>query len=398
MRGSVKLRRKGSRNEPPTWSLIFDLGYETDPETGVRRRKQKWTTFRGTRQEAHAELAKLTGSVHGGTYVETSKVTLIEFLRDWLDKAVKPPLKRPETYRAYKSIIDTHISKAAIATLPLQRVRTSDLEAYYGTLTGAAASVSVHHAILHRALRQAVRDRLITVNPTVAVENRRRPSKTERAKHAQSCWSASEARSFLQTVKTATPQEGAYFLLALDTGARKSELDGLLWSDVDFDNCTVTIERQLDAAGAVPTFGPTKTDRARTVTLGAETVAALRAHKAAQATVKMRNRTTYADYNLVFAREADDLRTPGAQLGQPLDTLSRTRFQRLIRQAGVRRIKFHALRHTSATLLLQAGVPIAIVAHRLGHAKPTTTLDHYAHALPDRQGDAANALARVLHG
>ncbi|PYR35370.1 MAG: hypothetical protein DMF90_13890, partial [Acidobacteria bacterium] len=162
MRGSLKRRYKGS------WSLIHDLGREADPVTGRTRRRQKWVTFRGTRQQAEAKLTNLLGAAGGGTFVEPSKVTLLDWMRDWVEKAVKPPMRRPETYRVYRSIIERHIATSRVALIPLQRLRGSDLERYYADLTDAVpASITVHHAILHRALAKAVKDRLLTVNPAI---------------------------------------------------------------------------------------------------------------------------------------------------------------------------------------------------------------------------------------
>src|SRR5260370_41605283 len=90
----------------------------------------------------------------------------------------------------------------------------------------------------------------------------------------------------------------------------------------------------------------------------------LRAHKLSQSALKMKNRTTYKDSGLVFAKEPDALQTPDATLGQPLNTLSEARFVRLLKDADIRKIKFHGLRHTCATLLLEAGTPVHVVAQR----------------------------------
>lgn len=193
----------------------------------------------------------------------------------------------------------------------------------------------------------------------------------------------------------------AYVYLALDAGARKSELDGLLWSDLDLETGTLIIARQLDSAkltkDGVPHFGPTKTKRQRTVTLNPETCAMLRAHRQAQRELQMRNRTTYLDLGLIFAKEDIDRRSSATRLGEPLATLSESRFQTLVKDAGVRRIKFHGCRHTIATLSLVGGVLPHIVADRLGHSVEEL-MTTYAHALPHMQQDAAAKLGAVLHG
>lgn len=100
----------------------------------------------------------------------------------------------------------------------------------------------------------------------------------------------------------------------------------------------------------------------------------------------------------MFAKEAEDCVTPLAALGQPLCTLAEARFVRLMTAAGVRKIKFHGLRHTSITLMLSAGVPVHVVAQRVGHKDVSMTLNVYAHALPNMQADAASRLGALLHG
>jgi len=115
--------------------------------------------------------------------------------------------------------------------------------------------------------------------------------------------------------------------------------------------------------------------------------------------MRMANRTTYTDHALVFAKEWADVQRYGATLGQPLQSnnLGQREYARLIKAAGVRPIKFHGLRHTCATLLLQAGQPVHVVAERLGHKKVEMTLNIYAHVLPDMQQDAARSLAGTSH-
>jgi integrase len=114
--------------------------------------------------------------------------------------------------------------------------------------------------------------------------------------------------------------------------------------------------------------------------------------------LKMANRTSYTDHDLVFAKEAADQQTPTAQLGDPCVALTKRYFAAVVKAAGVRAITPHGLRHTTATLLLGAGMPVQVVAQRLGHADVTMTLNTYAHALPDAQRDAASTLNAVLAG
>jgi len=347
MRGSIRSRYPGS------FSLILELGRELDPTTGKRKRVQRWITFRTNpdlpmreqRALAEAELRKQLGAVDLGTFAEPSKITLVDYLRSWLAESMLRKEWRPATERLYRSIVEGHIRPSRIALIPLQKIRPADLELYLAGLRCAPASVGVHHAVLHRALRRAVKDRLLAVNPAVDLD-RPKVSKNQTAVR-EHCWSGTEAATFLATAKMASPQTYAYMCLALDSGARRSELDGLLWTDVDFDSGRLTIARQLDSAGVQPTFGPTKTGKPRTFALGADTIDALRAHRRHQLELKMKNGQHYVDFGLVFAKEDVDCQTPLAQLGQPICTLGGNRFKKLVAAAGVKPIKFHGCRHWS---------------------------------------------------
>ena len=160
------------------------------------------------------------------------------------------------------------------------------------------------------------------------------------------------------------------------------------------------IVQQLLKPGPAPMFGPPKTGRPRTVSLSAETVSLLRTHRQQQRELMMANRTSYRDFGLVFAKEWTDLRRATEQIGQPLqiNNLGQREYASLIKKAGVKRIKFHGLRHTCATLLLQAGTPVHVVSERLGHSKIQMTLEIYAHVLPDMQREAAETIGAILSG
>jgi integrase len=392
MRGSVKQRYKGS------WSLILDLGYQPDEKTGTLKRKQKWVTFRGTKKQAEARLTELLGAANGDTFVEPSKITLITWLRQWLE-GMKTQC-RPATYTRYHGIIENHISKAAIADMPVQKIRPSHLEAYYAAAAGSASTLTLHHTVIRRALRKAQRDRIVTVNVASDLDGRPRRARGGSEDARQHCWDVHEVQAFLKAAKAAGPQDAAFYALALDSGARKSELCGLRWVDVDLEEGKIRIVQQLNKPGPAPTFGPPKNGRPRTVALSAETVTLLKAHKKHQAAFKLANRPTYHDFGLVFAKEFGELRTRKDLLGQPLqaNNLGERSFDRIRKAAEVRRIKFHGLRHTCATLLLRGGEPVHVVAQRLGHSDVQITLNTYAHVLPDMQQGAADRLGAVLHG
>ena len=391
MRGSLRRRYTGS------WSIILDLGYTTDPETGKRKRQQKWITVRGTKRDAERRLAELVNDTNKGTFVEPSKVTVGEWIDTWLEKAIKPPRKTLRAYETYKSAITRHL-KPKLGAIRLQELSVLDVERYHADLGLAPATGEKHHAILNSALKAAVRAGLLHRNVAPLTANKpRAPEGHEDV--LTNVWEAHEAKQFLVTAKASGPQQAAFYSLALDTGMRKAELCGLQWPDLNA-NDRLMVQRQLVKPGAEPMFGPVKNKTPRVLELSPETLALLKKHKAHQAEIKLRNRQHYHDHGLIFAKEWNDLQRRHDVLGNPLqvNNIGQREFAKLLKASGVRRIKFHGMRHTCATLLLQAGVHSHIVQKRLGHKRIEMTLSIYAHALPAMQQDAAVKLGLILHG
>lgn len=389
MRGSIVKRYEGSYN------IIID-DYVTDPKTGGRKRKRHWFTVHGTKKDAEKKLAELLNDKNKGQFVAPSKLTLGEWLDTWLKAAIKPPNKRLSTYMSYESVVRKHI-KPVLGAIRLQELRSTQLKEYYSNSTLSQRTLEKHHMIIHGALKAAVLEGLVQRNVADLVVGKPHGKKGHEDV-LQNCWEADEAQKFLEAAKDLGPQTAALYALALDTGARKNELVGLKWQDVDLEKGEVRIVRQLVKPGSEPVFGPVKNGLPRTITIAPETVALLKKHKAHQAEVKMANRTTYNDHGLVFAKEWEHRTRNKYCLGDPLPMNHTTerKFHRLIKAAGVRRITFHGLRHTSATLLLKAGVPAKVVQERLGHKKISITLDIYAHVLPGMQEDAARKMSAIL--
>lgn len=389
MRGSIRKRYKNS------WSIVLDA-YEPDPATGKPKRKRKWHSVKGTKKDAERRLAELLHQANTGTLIDASKSTVAEWLNDWLEATIKPR-KRERTYGAYKTAVANHLNPA-IGHIRLQQLQPQHIQGYYAASNLAERTLALHHAILSGALKAALMQGQVSRNAATLVMAKPRQFATgEETDIRDKCWALDEARKFLAVCGVTGPQMEAFYHLALDSGARKSELCGLTWSEVDLDQGTVRITRQLLRSTSPPTFGPPKNGSPRVITLMPQTVGFLRRHRAQQAETKLANRHIYHDHDLVFAR---DWRNPKTEcLGYPfsLGSVGRLAFKRLMAEAGVKDIVFHGLRHTSGSLLLQAGVPPHVVQQRLGHKNLNTTMSVYAHILPDMQQDAATKLAAVMH-
>jgi integrase len=399
MRGHIKLKRPAAHGRPSVWRIVVTTGYEVDPATGRMKQRRHWETFHGKSEAAEARLNALLGHVQNGSYIDPATTTCIEWFREWLSTSVKPTL-RPSTYVSYEGIVRNHIAKSTLAGIPLQKLRQSHIEHYYATAGLSAAAKRNHHAVIHRALRKAVKEKLILANPASDLDHAPKRPRGRDKDARVNCWTARDARTFLETAKKQGPQVAALFAFALDSGCRKAEICGLRWSDVDLDAGQVRIAQQLWKPGPEPSFGPTKNGEPRDVTLAAETVALLRVHKKHQAALKMRNRTSYKDFGLVFAKEWGDLTNRRDMIGLPIQAnhFGERLFGPLVKAAGVKRITPHGMRHTCATLLLLAGEAVHVVAKRLGHSDVQITWGTYAHALPDVQKAAARTIGGLLYG
>lgn len=170
--------------------------------------------------------------------------------------------------------------------------------------------------------------------------------------------------------------------------ARRGELIGLRWSDIDLKAEAITFTRQRSRQGGQVMEGPTKTGRGRrTVNLDPVTIKTLEEWTAQQMTERLEWGTAYEDSGLGGLRED----------GLPLDPDGTSaRWNRHVRASGIERITLHEARHTHATLLLKAGVPIHVVTQRLGHSSVAFTLTQYGHVLPGKQQDAAAKLAAMV--
>lgn len=179
------------------------------------------------------------------------------------------------------------------------------------------------------------------------------------------------------------------FTLMATTGLRRGEALGLRWSDVDLDAGRLAVRQTLLAINSHMEFGEPKTARSRrTVDLDAGTVAVLRAHRKAQLEERAgRGLGRLRAGTLVFTDEGGDQLHP--------NLVSKT-FVKLILETELPAIRLHDLRHTHASLSLQAGVHVKVVSERLGHSSVTITLDTYSHAIPGLQRDAAEKVAALI--
>lgn len=380
-RGSVKQAENG------TWFFIIDV---PSSELGANGRpKRKQTRRRGfkTRREAQAELTRTLGTLELQSYVAPQNQTLADFLTTTWLPAIEHTVK-PLTYQAYSRAMRRHVIERPLGARKLQQIDGPTLNAHYALLLtgdatyGALGAKSVRNiaAILHRAFRDAMRWQAISRNPVEASDPPKPPQRVE-----MRTWSPEQLQRFLETA-TEHRHAGLWWILGT-TGMRRGEALGLRWSDIDLVKGEVQVRRALLTGAGGKMWSTPKTSAGwRTVSIDAETVAALRAHKARQNQEKLALGTGYDDQDLVTAQ-------PDGQTVSPARVSEQ--FSRLVRRAGLPHIRLHDLRHTWATLAMAAGISPKVVQTALGHSHVSVTLGIYSHVDQTMQASAAALLAAM---
>lgn len=392
-RGSLKQRSPGS------WQLRVEL--EPDPATGKRR--QKATTHRGTKKAAQTALAKLVLDAEEGAIGNAGGLSVAGFLARYLEEHARAD-RAAKTYATYSAVIRNQIIPV-LGTVPLEKLRPHhglDFKAALRAMPAkhgkrrplSPARQWLAFVVLKGALQRAVEWRLLARNPLAGIPA---PTVPRTEMHP---YSAEQATAFLGAAAAGEVCWHAFFAVALNTGCRLGELVGLRWDDLKLDVRTLSVVQTIAwvdglttdpdgtrRGGWVVKAPKTKAGR-RTIPLGPELVALLRRHRAAQLVGRVACGPRWHDNGLVF---------PSA-VGTPLPAATvRARLTRIAEEAGVPRIRVHDLRHSTASILMEAGTDIAYIqellrhtdirmTRRYSHIRPTSTVtaDTMAAALTPR--------------
>ncbi|MGH2502376.1 MAG: site-specific integrase [Ktedonobacterales bacterium] len=316
-------------------------------------------------------------------FIADTRQTVEQYLTSWLE--ARRPFIKEHTWEGYEAMIPLHvvpvIGKVKLAQLTAQHVQqvvTATHDEGLSTRTVAEA-----YSVLHRALRAAER---LGIVPQAASTRVQRPRIKRREMRPLS---REEAQGFLEAARGHWLE--ALFRLALSTGMRRGELLALKWRDVDLDAGRLSVVASLRWRHGVAMYSTPKTKRSRRqIALTAEMVSTLVEMRRQQRAQRLRVGPAWQGeaYDAVFSDEL------GERLREKRVLLN---FRRVLATAGIlTTVRFHDLRHTCATLLLQQRVHPKVVSEMLGHSSITITLDLYSHVLPDMQDEAARAMATAL--
>lgn len=384
--------RDGVIKRGGSWSYVIRV---RDPATGVS--KPKWVGGFETEEAAKAARDEARVRARRGDYVNRSPSTVADYLTDWL--AAHASAVKPKTYAGYRHDID-HYIVPRIGQLRLQALRPATVSRLYKDLAEhggrdgqplSAWTVSHIHRTLRKALADAMQvDQLLAVNPAARSKRPR-----NRGVEPTRVWTAEQLDAFLGFARS--HRLYAFYRLAAYSGARRGELLYLRWSALDLDAAEVTLGGSTAVVGGRRVEGTTKGGRSRVISIDRETVAALREHHRRQSEERLAAGTAWTDSGgLVFV----------SKWGEPVypDTVTAL-MTKLINSHNksapgpghcLPHARLHDLRHLHATTLLLAGVPVHVVAARLGHADPSVTLRVYSHVLREHAQGIGDVFAQAI--
>lgn len=356
--GTIRKRKNGK------WEARYTVGRD------LRGKQIQRSIYGSTQEEVRQKLTAIINSIDLNTYVEPNRTTLCDWLRYWLDEYAKDSTK-PHTFDHYVAICENHIIPE-IGSVRLQNVTTSQLQRLYKDLLRkknlSAKTIRNIHAVIHPALQQAVKERILTSNPAEDcvlpryVKPKIKPFEDD------------DVRAFLTEIKGNRFEN--LFYLTLFSGARQSEVLGLTWDCVNFNDNTILIDKQLQKIKGSDekseyVLVSTKTDKERVVMLSEYVMQRLEKQKAWQDECKAKAGTVWNNpLNLVFTNEIGD------HLAHVTVYKS---FKAIARKIGLPDARFHDLRHTFAVISFESGDDVKTVQENMGHSKANTTLDVYTH-------------------
>jgi len=344
----------------------------------------KRKTFYGkTRKEVQEQLKVALREQQQGLLLAGPQQTVEQFLTQWLED--HKGAIRIRTYERYEELARLHILPA-LGHHPLQKLTPQHIQAFYTKKLKEGlppTTVNLLHALLHKALDDAVRLSAVTRNASDAA------SAPSRAHYEIQPFSIEQAQQFLVAARGHSME--ALFVLAITTGMRRGEILAIKWQDVQFERNMLQVRRIFTRQpGNRYIEAKPKTEKSRrSILLAPIVVALLKQHRTRQLEARLKAGSQWQERDLVFC----------TSLGTPLNPNKVVdRFKTLLKRAGLPEIRFHDLRHSAATILLSMEVHPKVVQELLGHNQISMTMDIYSHVLPTMQKDAVSKLNNALQG
>lgn len=334
-----------------------------------------------TRRDVQEWIKRTQEQIDNGMSYASTQRSLADYLRGWLTS--EQSVLAQSTWAHYEQLTRSYIIPC-IGQITLKNLRTEHIQGLYNHLKSQNVgdyTVMKIHTLLHSSLKLAVQTGTIGRNPTSYAHPPKEPISE------MGILNESQVSQFL--ISVIGHRWGALFHLAIATGMRQMELLGLQWDDLDWIRQTIKVERQLARPNktGVRFSSPKTRFGKRTVALGEQTTLVMRNHYERQQAGRQVSGEKWVEHGLIFTNS----------IGGPIIARNLLReFYKLLKVAGLPRIRFHDLRHTAASLMLNNGVAPIIVSRRLGHSRASITLDIYGHLIPSMQTEAAELIDQLI--
>ncbi len=391
--GSGSLRKRANG----TWEARYVVG--VDPATGKSIRK---SVYGKTQKEVREKLRAATAAIDEGTYFEPAKLTLAQWLEEWL--ATYTGDIKPLTLDAYQRQIRNNIVPY-IGAIPLASLSAPQIQRLYNDLQEgsrkqplAPKTIKNLHGVLHKALKQAVNIGYIRANPSDSVVVPRV------IKSEIKPLEGDDVTAFMDAVQS-DPYKLVY-LIDLYTGMRQGEILGLSWDCVDFAKRKIVVRQQLQKQkkkGGQFYLAPLKNDKTRTVTVAASVMGFLAERRAEQAEQRLSagslwdpTGNVHTDDTCTQLCAAPNLVFTNALGGHLVAGTVYKHFKRLVASIGMDEARFHDLRHSFAVASLEMGDDVKTVQSNLGHATASFTLDVYGHVSEKMREDSADRMEAYI--
>ena len=345
-----------------------------------RRKRRELSLHTNNKKAAQKALNELLYEYEHGSGV-MEKMLLSDHIVKWLAH-IQPDLS-PTSYRDYEMILMRHVSPV-LGHIYLDKLKAIHLQDYYDLKrkTLSPSTVNKHHRIIKKMLQDALNLSLISVNPAEHVT----PPKVPYANTGVGL-TTKDAVALLAAVQNTDFELPC--LLATLCGLRRGEICGLRWQDIDFERSTLSVRQNLVRVGGKLIFKtPKSVTSNRTISIPEMVRASLLERRRRVATQKLYYGINYIDNDLVICNVVGECINP--------DWLSR-QMDKYLKTAGLAHIRFHDLRHTNATMMLEAGVPLKVASERLGHSSIQITADLYSHVTTSVDQEASKKIEQALN-
>lgn len=351
-----------------------------------------------SKKEAEDKKDEYLNGIKSGLNIDFKDACLGELMHLWLFEVVKVSDKvKASSFERYETIYRLYVKDSDIYGLNLSTLKSIQIQRYYNKLykNGKKSTLIKNiNKLLRTFFNYAVDEGYILKNPCSGKRIVIPGEKDIEDKEVE-VFTNEEIKALEKCLEKHRLK--ALILLALGTGLREGELLGLKWSDIDFENKELKVERSIRQLNIINADGtkeyktitqtPKSKSSIRTVPIPSSLIQVLKDHRTQQKLEKVKAGSSYKDNKYVFATE----------LGKNIDARNLQRsYKRLLKKAGIPYRKFHALRHTYATKLFEAGVQLKTVQMLLGHSDISVTANIYTHVMPKEKTQAVEKLNNLF--